>query len=489
MAEENTPHTDEQRQSARNAARRAQRLAERRLARSKKHWRVFLAIYTVVFLLAGAGLCLVLYRYSEAYEASIPEHVMDEYMASTTAEEWHETIRRDARMPASEFEDSDAIFEAYYDAAIRSQKLTYWKKMDEYTAETPVYKVRGGGMDLAVVRLVPRGSHAAGFGRELWQVGEVRGVLALDHLEHVTVEIDAPEGDSVYLNGVAVGERYLTGERVPAPDMTALESRFTAPPTFVRYRADMYGDITVTDKNGVALSPKRSEDGKTVRYTARADERYSFTVRAPETVTVTVSGAVLTADDAVKTADGILAGLDAYTAGRAYKTLTYTVEGLYTRPEITAEMNGRTLTPLVNEKGELLFFPAQDDALAAQMRPTVEQFFNSYIDYTSKAYNVGRHNALLGRILPGTELYSYVRDSRDAMIWASATEVHYDELTFADFYPVGENCFTCTIRYKADFEARSWHESYSYDLQNAYEMAFVRSGNQWYAAAMSVVAG
>ena len=206
-------------------------------------------------------------------------------------------------------------------------------------------------------------------------------------------------------------------------------------------------------------------------------------------MTVNVSGAVLTADEAVRSEAGILAGLDAYTGATGYRTLTWTFSGLYTRPEISAETNGRTLTPLINEKGEFLFFPAQNDALAAQVQPAAEQFFASYMAYSGKAYNTGRHRALLGRILPGTELYSYVRDSRDAMIWASATEVHYDELTFADFFPVSADCFTCTIRYKADFAATSWYESYTYDLQNAYEMAFVRSGGRWYAAAMSVVAG
>ena len=489
MAEPNNVRSDEARRAQRAAAQREQRARERKLLRGKKRWRAFIAIYSVLFLLLGAAGCWVLYRYAASYEASLPEHVMDDFMAATTEQQWYDYISKDVKLPDSDFEDSGAIFDAYYDAAIRSQKFTYWKSMDEYTDTTPVYKVRGGGMDLAVVRLVPKGRHAAGFGRELWQVGEVQSVLSLDHLESVTVEIDAPRGDTVYLNGVAVGEKYLTGEDAPAPDLTDLESRFAVVPSFVRYRVNMYGDITVTDQNGVALAPIREEGSRTVRYVAREDEFYSFTVRAPENVTVTVSGAVLTADDAVKAEDGILAGLEAYTGGMGYRTLTYTFDGLYTRPEITAEMNGVKLTPLINEKGELLFFPVQDDALAAQMRPTVEQFFSSYIDYSARAYNVGRHNALLGRILPDTELYSYVRDSRDAMIWASATEVHYDELTFADFYPVSPSCFTCTIRYKADFAAKSWYQSYTYDLQNAYEMAFVRSGNQWYAAAMSVVAG
>ena len=42
---------------------------------------------------------------------------------------------------------------------------------------------------------------------------------------------------------------------------------------------------------------------------------------------------------------------------------------------------------------------------------------------------------------------------------------------------------------KADFTATAWYESYTYDLQNAYELAFVRQGDVWYAAAMSAIAG
>ena len=489
MAEKDVSRSEEARRAEQNAASRERRRRERALRRGRRNWRVFIAVYSVIFLLAGTAGCWVLYQYAASYEASIPEHVMDEFMASASEDRWYEIIRGDVDLPESEFEDTGAIFDAYYDAAVRGKKLSYWKYMDEYTDETPVYKVRGGGMDLAVVRLVPEGSGAAGFGRELWRVGETRGVLALDHLESVTVEIDAPRGDTVYINGKAVGERWLTGEAAPVPDLTDLESRFTDVPSFARYRVPMYGEITVTDEKGVALSPQRSDDGRTVRYVAREDEFYSFTVRAPELVTVTVSGAVLDAGEAVRSEPGVLAGLDAYTGGSAYRTLTWSYSGLYTRPEITAEMSGRALTPLINEKGELIFFPAQDDALADEMRPTAEAFFNSYIDYSGKAYNTARHHNLLSRILPGSELYTYVRDSRDAMIWASATQVHYDELTFSDFYRVSDSCFTCTIRYKADFEAQSWYESYTYDLQNAYEMAFVRSGNRWLAAAMSVVAG
>ena len=470
---------------------RQRRAKERKIRRGKRRWRAFMVIYTILFLVVGAAGCFLLYQYAGAYEASIPEHVMDKLMQATSQDEWHDYIRRGVSLPDSPYEDGEAIFEAYYDAAIRDRSLSYWKYMDEYTAQTPVYKVRGGGLDLCLVRLTPKGHNAAGFGRQLWQVGEVESVLKLDNLESVTVEIDAPHGQTVYLNGVALTDEYLTGEDAPVPDITPLESRFAVQPTFARYRIEsMYGEIEVTDADGRVLSPIREAGSDVIRYVARESELHSFVVQAPDTVTVRVCGTELTADDAVRVDDGVLTRLGSYTNGKGYKTLTFSYEGLYTEPVITATgINGKELTPLVDAKGRLFYFPPHNNALANRVQARVEEFFQRYIDYSAHAYNAGRHNALLECILPDSDLYKYVRDSRDAMIWASATEVHYDELEFTNFCPVGDDCFTCTIRYKADFEATSWHESYTYDLQNAYSLSFVRSGGVWYAAAMTAVGG
>ena len=87
MAETNAPRSDSEQQSARNAARRARRQQERKLRRSRRNWRVFLLVYSIVFLLAGTALCAVLYRYAQSYEASLPEHVMDDFMASPTEQQ------------------------------------------------------------------------------------------------------------------------------------------------------------------------------------------------------------------------------------------------------------------------------------------------------------------------------------------------------------------------------------------------------------------
>ena len=468
---------------------RERRARERKIRRGQRRWRTFMAVYSVLFLLLGAAGCFLLYRYADAYEASIPEHVMDGLMRSTSQEEWHDYIRQGVALPDSPYEDSEAIFEEYYNTAIRDKSLTYWKYMDEYTANTPVYKVRGGGLDLCLVRLIPKGHNAAGFGRQLWQLGEVESILKLNNLESVTLEIDAPHDQTVYLNGVAVTADYLTDQEVPAPDMTPLEKRFTVPPTFSRYRIEnMYGDIEVTDADGRVLPPNRDPETGVLRYVARESDLHSFVVQAPETLTVRVNGAVLTEEDAIRVDDGVLTRLSAYTGGKGYKTLTFSFDGLYSEPEITAvDARGTELTPLVDPKGKLYFFPPNNNGLAVKVKGRVEEFFQRYIDYSSRAFNAGRHNALLECILPDSDLYKYVRDSRDAMIWASATEVHYDELEFTNFCPVGDSCFTCTIRYKADFQATTWHNRYSYDLQNAYELSFVRRDGVWYAAAMSAI--
>jgi len=462
-----------------------------RLRRGRRRWRTFLAIYSVLFLALGAGGCWLLYQYAAAYEVSRPEHVMDALMAGTTQDEWYGYIRNGADLTVSEFEDADSLFSAYYDAVLRDKGFSYRKAPGVWREDVPVYTVRAAGKDLCTVTLTPVGHKAAGFGRELWQVGEIRSCFVMGALESVAVVIDAPPGEPVYVNGTLLSESYRTGETVPAPDITPLESRFAVQPVFDRWRVEaMYGDITVSDKNGAVLAPVQDGEAGELRYLLREDSFYSLTVRAPEGVTVTVGGAELPAEEASVSEAGILKGLERYTGGETLRERTWRYDRLYTLPEVDARgPAGEALTPLMNEKGELICFLPQDEGLKEAVEPRVREFFDRYIAYSSKAYDEGRYNLLLGCILPGTELYAYVRDSVAAMIWASATQVSYDELSFTDFHAVGEDCFTCTIRYKADFTATAWYESYTYDLQNAYELAFVRQGEVWYAAAMSAIAG
>ncbi len=451
-------------------------------------WRRFLLIYTILFLLLGTAGCYVLYRYVAAYETSRPELVMDELMAATDEDAWYAYTRDGADLAVSEYEDGEALFDAFFDTAVRGHALSYRKAPGEFSAEHPVYTVRGGWRDLCTVSLKPIGEGEAGFGRELWQVGKLRSCFSLSRLESVAVVIDAPPGETVYLNGVALSEASLTGETVEPPDLSELERRGDAPPFFERRRVDaLYGAVTVTDRNGRTLSPLRDEPG-TVRYVLAPETLYELDVCAPEGATVLVNGAALDAREAAIEVDAILDGLDAYTGGEAPRLLTWHYEGLYAEPSVTAtDASGRPLRAIIGDRGERRFFPESDAELQAEVEPRVRDFFDWYFEYAGSAYNVYRYNALLNAILPESELYAYVRDSAEGMVWASATEIDYDELRIDHFRPLGENAFTCTLYCRASLTSTSWYETHSYELESSYELAFVLRGWTWYAAAMSVL--
>jgi len=458
--------------------------------RGRRRWRRFLLIYAACLLLVGIVGCAVLYSYLGSYEASRPDHVMDALMADTTADTWCTYIEEDFRSSLSEFENPDELFSGYVDAVLKSANYTYRRdRSDVSEDDAPVYVVRAGMVELCRVTLAEKES--AGFGMYVWEVGNIESCFSMDNLQSVAVEVDAPADQPIFLNGVEIASEYIIDDEIPCPDVTQLEQGFDKQAYFLRYRvAPLYGSISVTDSTGQSLSSIESGSEDIVSYLLPETDFYSFTITAPSNISVNVGGVTLTPDHVTSTAPGVLDDLEEYAGDGLFHSVTYKLTDLYTQPEITAyDADGNLLHPVVSgkEANTLTFFHAHDDALYQETHERVEEFFAKYMKYSQQKYTYYNYTDLLSCILPGTELYSYIKDSKDAMYWASATEITYEELTFTDFAPVDEDCFTCTIRYKADFSAQSWYENYSYDLQNAYEMVFIRDGGEWYAAAMNSI--
>lgn len=458
-------------------------------AKSGRGWRRFLLIYALSLLLIGAVGCVTLYKYLAAYEASRPDPVMDALMAETSADEWCAYIHDDFCAALSKFEDKDELFQGYADAVLKNANYTYRKERGDNADGVPVYVVRAGATDLCRVSLSAKES--AGFGMSVRQVGNIESCFKVDNLQSVAVEIDAPADQKIYLNNIELDAEYIINDQVVCPDMTDLEQRFDEHTYFVRYRvAPLYGNIVVTNAEGIRLQSSESAADGTVSYLLPETDFHSYTITAPSDVNVIVGGAELTESEQTSSAPGVLKGLENYAGSGLFHNVTYKLDGLYIQPSITAfDKYGNVLTPVISGKDANMFtfFHAHDDALYAETHERVEEFFSKYMTYSQQKYTDYNYTSLLSCILPGTELYSYIKDSKDAMYWASATEISYEELSFTDFALVNESCFTCTIRYKADFSAQSWYESYSYDLQNAYSMVFIRKDGTWYAAAMDSI--
>ena len=115
---------------------------------------------------------------------------------------------------------------------------------------------------------------------------------------------------------------------------------------------------------------------------------------------------------------------------------------------------------------------------------TAESFFTSYTDYCRR----GGESAMWGvlnKVLPGSELYSYIYESREAMIFASSTDLSYESLEYSDFSVPEDGTFRCIVSYSATAIVTNWYETYSYPISNTLELCFSLYQGSWKASAVN----
>ena len=450
-------------------------------------WGLFLLFWTMLLLMLGFIACVFLYRYAAAYEETRPEKTMDALM-SMSEEEWRGELLASLKGEVSEFEDISELYNGYFDSVVAGKTLSYRRDMANSGDGRSVFNVYAGAARVCRVTLVPGGDKVYDFGRREWVLESIEPNSPSDTLEAITVEIDAPAGEELFINGKPVSEDYIV-DRAVVPEMIGeLESRFEVRPAFVRYSVSpLYGDVTVSGADGAEIAPLGAIENGVCRYFKDVDlsGKYSFRAEAPEGVTVTVCGAALDDREVTGSNGMIFAGLSPELVGDGYLTLEYSAGGLYTEPVLSAEYEGESLEPVVGADGKYYFFYPSDSRAGEEERKAAEDFFEAYMHYSLSKYNGASLNELLDLILPDTELYRYAKNSYDAMIWASSTKVEFDELSYDNFHFVSDDCFTCTIVYKADFTAQQWHAQVSYAEQEGYKMVFVRRDGKWLAASMS----
>lgn len=458
--------------------------------RRRDGWGLFLLFWTLLLLAVGLVICVFFYRYASAYEDTRPEKVMDGLMDSMSTAQWREALLASAG-EVGEFEDGKALYASYFDGAVQGRTISYRRDLGRSDSEQTVFTVYAGPARLGEVRLVPVEGTRIDFVRREWsrcewKLDAITASRLTDTLQAVTVVVDAPDGMEVFINGRPLRQELIIDPAVSVPTVNELEARFPRQPRLVRYAVTpLYGEIVVTDGEGNEIAPYGALEDGVCRYVIEPKETYSFNIEAPEGVEVSVCGAVLGEGEITSREKNMFRHLENFVTDSWYETVHYAADGLYSVPEIRASYEGRELTPVIGENGKYFFFYPSDANADWTMRSAAEGFFNAYMEYSSYKYNGGALMDLLGRILYGTDLYSNVNNSYDAMVWASATEVKYEELKFDNFHFVRDDCFTCSIYFKADYTATTWYEQHSYSMQDGYKMVFVRRNGVWYAAAMN----
>ena len=461
--------------------------------RRKDGWGLFLLFWTLLLLAAGLVICVFFYRYASVYEDTRPEKVMDELMSSMSENDWREAFLPTAD-GVGEFEDAQTLYKTYFDGVVQGKTLSYRRDLAKSGDGTEVFTIYAGAARLGEVRLVPKEGTRVEFLRSEWsrcewKLDSFTAGSMTDSLEAITVEVDAPDGMEIFVNGKPLRQELIIDPAVSVPDVSELEARFSRQARLVRYAVTpLYGEIVVTDAEGNEIAPYGPVENGVCRYVIEPKERYSFSVEAPEGVTVTVCGAELGESEITSRENDMFRHLENYVTDSRYETIHYAADGLFVEPEIRASYKGQELTPVIGENGKFFFFYPSDASADWSMRSAAQDFFSAYMNYTSYKYNGGALYELLSRSLYGTDLYNNINNSYDAMVWASATEVDYEELKIDNFHSVRGDCFTCTIYFKADYTATTWYEQHSYSMQDGYKMVFVNRNGVWYAASMTAFA-
>ena len=169
---------------------------------------------------------------------------------------------------SGEFDDAAALYEEYESVLLAGKSFSY-RRAPESRADAPKFIVRCGGVDVCTVSLSEKPDSDLGFGRHLWQVGDIAPCEALGNLRSTAVEITALAGEAVYINGIPLTDAQIAETGLALPDMPEIESRFTAAPLS---RATAWRKCTVRSPS--RTPPARRSRPKRTRATASRATRF-----------------------------------------------------------------------------------------------------------------------------------------------------------------------------------------------------------------------
>ena len=413
---------------------------------------------------AGGGAAYMLLTPRGVLRSDGPDEVMQNTLDSMDRAAIREEYVRLCPAETTEFEDPAVVAGHIFDAAVPGERFAFRSVAGSETDTAEDYIISAGDTDIL-------GAHL-GYEGGRWQTE----FTALDSVtaSSRTLSVTAPEGTSLVLNGIPVGERYIAERDLPYPDMSELELRFDSYPRQVRYSIPgIFEDVTLEAGREGGLAELYS-DGSTWEFTLPDAGGYALSVSAPGEAAVTVNGAQLQGGD-ITAVSSYMTLLDVPGELQGYlpSFSIYTAGGLYTPPVVSAVMpDGTALVPETDGNGAIIFPLPGSQALYGAHHERVEAFLKALCEYGAG------HTA---RYAPGTYAVSgtgfdrYLWNATDSLHWTVGVTVTYDEISSRDYIALGEEGFICTGRVRCTTKTRYQ----TVDLDINYEMLWVHSKGEW----------
>lgn len=168
-------------------------------------------VWVVVIVVIAIKLWSICSNYQRDYdackEASNPDLVMDQEILVYSGDELESLAPQFVDM-VSEFEKSENISKALK-ANVEGKTITY-ERDEKFTERKPRYSIKADGIEIGKVGMVQK-AESDNFGFHMCQLDQA--VLHTDNIELRGVDIVAPIGADVYVNGQLVGDNYMVEEK------------------------------------------------------------------------------------------------------------------------------------------------------------------------------------------------------------------------------------------------------------------------------------
>ncbi|MBQ5338906.1 MAG: hypothetical protein J6Z40_07055 [Oscillospiraceae bacterium] len=174
-------------------------------ARKPSAFRIGMALYICVFLLATLFGMDKLWHFLKETEDALPEHTIDQYVENLGNTGFYtDMIRQHVdKIETSAYETPDTIAETLDVDSVSGGEYKWVKDVQNFTDKNPAYIIRCGNAAIATVQLEQVGSTPQ-FHKPVWKVCTPQSLIEIATEPQFSVDVTVPEGASVMVNGVAV---------------------------------------------------------------------------------------------------------------------------------------------------------------------------------------------------------------------------------------------------------------------------------------------
>ena len=433
---------------------------------------LFLICLLLFVLLVGGGTAWMYFTPGGLLSPNQPDEAVQALLESRDSSAWREEFVRLCTPTVSEFEDAATVADDLFTAATSGQGFSFRRDSESDSRSEPVYILSAGETD--ILRLKLHYDRSAG----AWEItSEVPDTLRAETRD---LTVTVPEGTAVSVNGVPLGEEYISDDAVPYDNISDLESQFSDCPHRVTYTVPgIYESVEVNAEreDGVLLL---YSDGTVWDYTVPDAAAYSFRVTAPQEASVSADGVLLGDAQAVSYSalpthvdipDELIDLLPVYTV--------YAAGGLYHVPEFTASLpDGTELVQTTDSDGYPSFEMPGDETLWENCHERVESYLRELAEYG--AGHTAQYSPV-NYVLPGVALNNYFTYSRDTLQWTVGVTLEFGDVSTWGYVSLGDNAFLC--QGEANFTTTTRYQTK--DLTVDYEMLWVNQNGTWYIRDMS----